>query len=508
MTPPNHPPVNPNDSETKIRLRVGLFTLLGLGLVGLATVLVNDRPFWWRPCQLVKISVEDATGLKSKSAVRSLGLEIGYLRSVALAETHVELGICITENVEVLPLTKAYLRSEGFLGDKFVELKPVRYLGGVPIGTPPGGGSVPATPNSPTPENPARADTVLQVIEAFANFVMPSAFAEEAPAVPPASEKGKKKPAEQRQIPVGDRGEDVQAMMKRVDALVNEMTTLTGNLKEAIDPQDLRSTMRQLNRTLENASRTLGPQGNLNQTAQRTLAKLEDAIEQMRDMMTRVNQGEGSVGRLLNDETYADEIRDLIRNTNKLVSKVNGMRFVVDIGGEKINGYANQGRGSFKLAVWPTRDRYYLLGVAFDPRGARTETTTETCPTGSTSCASVTVSQVEPTGPLFTAMLGKVFLRRLDLSVGALYGDGTVSANLLLGPRDNVEMFQLRGDVYARGGAGSVDGRINATAKVFMGAYVRAGLESMRKVNGLTAFSFGAGVSFDDEDIKILFALR
>src|SRR3954467_13556721 len=121
--------MNTNQASNSTRFRVGIFTLLGLLLIGGATVFVNDQPYWWRPCQLVHISVEDATGLKSKSPVRSLGLEIGYLRSVELADSRVDLGICITAPVEVLPTTKAYIRGEGFLGDKFVELKPVRYLG-------------------------------------------------------------------------------------------------------------------------------------------------------------------------------------------------------------------------------------------------------------------------------------------------------------------------------------------------------------------------------------------
>src|SRR3954463_12756349 len=110
------------------------------------------------------------------------------------------------------------------------------------------------------------------------------------------------------------------------------MTNLTDNLKDAINPEDLRKTMRQLNVTLENASKTLAPEGGLNQTAQRTLAKLEDAIEQLRDQMARVNRGEGSVGMLLNDPSYAEEIRQAIRNVNLLLSKVGGIRFQVDVG--------------------------------------------------------------------------------------------------------------------------------------------------------------------------------
>src|SRR5947209_2353242 len=112
--------MNTTQATLATRIKVGLFSLVGLLAVGGITVYVNHRPFWWRPCQLVQISVEDASGLKMKSPIKSLGIEIGYLHSVELAETHVLLGICITAPVEVLPTTKAYLRSDGFLGDKYV----------------------------------------------------------------------------------------------------------------------------------------------------------------------------------------------------------------------------------------------------------------------------------------------------------------------------------------------------------------------------------------------------
>src|SRR5271156_534441 len=121
--------MNSTQSTLNTRLKVGIFSLVGFALIAVITVWVNDKPFWYRPCQLVHINVEDATGLKTKSPIRSLGLEIGYLRDVDLSETHVSLGICITAPVEVLPSTRAYIRGEGFLGDKFVELKPVRYVG-------------------------------------------------------------------------------------------------------------------------------------------------------------------------------------------------------------------------------------------------------------------------------------------------------------------------------------------------------------------------------------------
>lgn len=514
------------------RFKVGLFTLLGLFLIGALTVFVNHKPQWWRPCQLVHISVDDGTGLKSKSPIRSLGIEIGYLKSIDLKETYVDLGICITAQVEVLPATRAYLRGEGFLGDKFVELKPVKYVG-------PGAENIPdGAAGSPTPNPSGASPNALSagmskrrvaalvapalkglvglldatVMNAHAAPANPDVNPTEGPRPAPSPVRARRNPKDGREIPVGEQGQDIQHLVTRVDDLVGEMTNLTNNLKTAINPDELRSTMRQLNKTLENASRTLSPEGGLNQTAQRTLGKLEDSIEQLRDLMTRVNKGEGSVGMLLNDPSYADEIRQVIRNVNKLLGNVSRIRFVVEIGGEQINAY-NGGRGYFRMQIYPRPDYYYLLGISIDPRGKITRIDTET--TIGTRSTKISSRQIEPTGLQVTAMIGKILWRRLDLGIGALHGDGVISTSLLLGPSNRESLFRLRADVYTRVGGSGFDYRLSSVLKPWEGSfnpwsaiYVTGGVEGFSTINtgGVMPTFFGAGVSFDDEDIKLLFA--
>jgi phospholipid/cholesterol/gamma-HCH transport system substrate-binding protein len=338
------------------------------------------------------------------------------------------------------------------------------------------------------------------------DLVLNSAWAEDS-ARSPNEEKPNHNNSRGRQIPVGESSQDVQALVNRVDSLVNEMTGLTNNLKQALNPDELRSTMKQLNKTLENASATLSPQSGLNQTAQRTLAKLEDAIEQLRDQMTRVNQGKGSVGMLLNDPSYATELREAIRNVNKLLSKVGGVRFFVDIGGEEVRGY-DGGRGWFRLQIFPKPDRYYLLGISLDPRGRRTQLSTDTTTNGVPTVHTSTV-QVEQTGILLTGMLGKIFFdNRLDLAIGALNGDGAVSVTGNLGPLGREEILKLETDFYTRGSGTGADARINLIARVFQGVYIKGGIESFKLVNDKIPWSYGAGITFEDEDIKLLFALR
>lgn len=527
--------MNTTDIPKSVLMRVGIFTIMGLGLIGALTVFVNDKPFWWRKCQLVYIYIDDASGLKKKSPIRSLGLQIGYLRSVELSETKVKLGICITAPVEVLDDTHAYVKGEGILGDKFIELRPVRYVGDVrtaskkaieapainatqPKDDKPtekssdnikSGSSapvreqvIPVAPMEIEPD-PATLEEQLNIEMkeySFLDFLIPSAAA--------AADDEEKNAKE---VPVGQRAGDMDKLMENSDKLVKELTDLTKNLKEGLNPQELRTTIQSLNKTLENASKALAPEGNLNSTARKALQKLESAFDQLNQQMTRINKGEGSLGRIINDPVYADELLKAIKNVNKILNKASDISFIVNLGVEQVPVYEG-GRGFFQLGIWPTKKRYYLVGITVDPRGRLTITDTTTT-SGGTNTA-VRTQQVEQGGILLTGMLGVVFLNRIDLAAGVLHGDGTASVQLKLGPSGREHLFALRADTYTRGQGFSVNQRYTAILhplamiKGFETVYIKGGLDSFRKVNNKTPYLFGAGVTFDDEDIKLLFAFK
>ncbi len=474
------------ESIWSIRFKVGIFTILGLFLVGAMSVFVNDRPFWWRPCQLIHINVPDATGLKTKSPVRSLGLQIGFLKSVQLYEDRVKLAICITAPVKVLPKTKASIRGEGFLGDKFVELKPVKYIGDRHEG-----GIIEKKHEDWMPKSSLRFFLPPQF---FALFLIQDAFAQE----------------ESREVPVEGSDQGMQELVDEVDDLVDEIKDITKTLNYAIKPEELKDTLKKLNMTLDHAQKAFAPEGGMTTTAQRTLEKLEDAIEQFRDQMTKINQGKGSLGMLLNDPTYAEEIKKAIQNVNVVLGKVSALRINVNMGAEYISAYRS-GRGGVMIGVWPQSDRYYLFGVAVDPRGRVTNKTISV--TSSSTTTSTRVTETETGAILFTGMLGKVLWRRLDLSAGFLYGDGAVAMGLNFGAYGFEDRFVLITHIYAgtRNSSTKIDARLAlkwfpSYSPYLRNIYVTAGLDAFRQINSRFAYSFGVGLSFDDRDIKMLFS--
>jgi phospholipid/cholesterol/gamma-HCH transport system substrate-binding protein len=469
---------NANEASKSTKLKIGIFTMVGLGFLGSLTVYINNRPYWWRTCEPIQVTVEDATGLKVKSPVKSLGLEIGYISAFGLVSSGVTLNLCITAPVEIQPDTRAYVRSEGFLGDRFLELKPVKYVGEKSL--------EPA--KTPEVKDGKQSSRFMRgVVE----FLFPAAEAAEAQAA-------EGNPA--KSVPVGEKSTDMEALM-------SEMKSLTRSLKESINPEEIRGTIRQLNKTLEEASRTFSPQGGLTQTAQRSLMKLEDAIEQMRDQMTRINQGQGSVGMVLNDPVYAEELKKAMQSLNKLLGRASEMKLEVNLGIHQMPAY-NAGRASVMVAIYPKANRYYLLGVDMDPRGYFTQSTTTTEVSGVTNVVRTTVQNQG--GFNFSFMLGKIFRDRFDVAVGLLRGDGATRVAVGLGPSDNPQQIQLLADLYFRAKtlngiwSAEPDGRIYGIYQPFSIFYVTGGVEGFRKANNHFSAFFGGGMRFEDEDIKLL----
>jgi phospholipid/cholesterol/gamma-HCH transport system substrate-binding protein len=502
---------NTNEANIKTKIRVGLFTLGGLVLMGILTIYVNNRPFWWRPCNLQQVTVEDATGLKPKSPVKSLGLDIGYIYDIGLVESGVKIKLCITAPVEVQTDTKAYVRGEGFLGDRFLELKPVKYIGSHNMEDKAPGSSlrmvIPATAvaalNWAMQVSPAQAQESAEAQE-----MTPTASPADMPEVTNKTTRGRNG-GNKNDIPVAGGSTDMQQVMSQLNGLMTEVKGVTTSLKESINPEEIRNTVKQLNKTLETASKVLSPEGGLTVTAQRSLIKLEDAIEQLRDQMTRINQGEGSVGKILNDPIYAEELKKALINMNHLLNRAGELKLTVTLGLQELSAYSGS-RSFVEVQIIPKPDRYYLIGVSTDVRGAITQEI-DTTQAGN-SVNSQTTTRINKGGFNFTAMIGKIFNKRFDLSLGLHYGDGAGMVGFNLGPIENVEMIQAKAELYFRSSNDNgnftalPDGRIYLNYQPFSVIYLSGGVEGLRQVQNKASLFYGGGIRFEDEDIKLLFS--
>jgi hypothetical protein len=143
------------------------------------------------------------------------------------------------------------------------------------------------------------------------------------------------------------------------------------------------------------------------------------------------------------------------------------------------------------------------LGITADPRGKDTRTTTTTIVNnGAPSVEEKNVNQ--ETGLRITAMLGKYF-GPLDLRVGFLEDGGALGIGFAF---DKERRYQLQGEVFKASKRDAIAGRLYAKAHVYSGLYITGGVDHNRKFNNKLPYFVGAGLFFDDDDLKYLLAFK
>lgn len=495
-------------------LRIGIFTAIGVGLIIWFSVYVNDHPYWYRPCNEVKIHVDDATGLRRKSPVRTLGLEIGYINDVTLDGDRVLITVCVTGPVKLIPDTRAYIRSSGFLGDKFLELKPVDMVNGqassgLPSDTQEGTAQMKETDDvNNSSAAPIRAieesDDQTQVEQPeisrewklesvlrskffrfLFSFLLPmQARAEEQPTLS------------------ASREAELQDTIKKVGKLIDQLTLMVGDLREVTQQKDFKEMIVNLNSAMKHLESLLRPTGKTMKNVDAALESLKNSMANFEEVMRKVNQGEGTIGKFVNDPAIFDELRAAIKSINLLLGKAGTLKTFVDLGAWSVPAYDGS-KARFSVMIAPNPGRYYLLGISTDPRGREKKTTTTTVVNGGNpSVEEKTVN--EEKGLRITALFGKYF-GRLDLKAGIIEDSGAVGIGWWF---DEERKNGILAEVLSAGKGEPLTVRAYAKVHLYSALYVTGGMDSFREYRGKAPYFVGAGLFFDDDDLKYLLAFR
>lgn len=273
------------------------------------------------------------SNLKVGQQVRLAGVQVGYVDDVKLNEAgYLDVTLAIDRKWKIPEGTRAVVQNEGFFGDKLIALYPCRMpaeVVGREIGV--GQSGPPAGPVGKEPPPVCR----------------PGAF------LPPGDT-----------VPAGPPSPSVDQILTRVDsmsgALADVVHTVRIQLVEQGGLEDLHRTIistnnlvRELNRvaaeqsralslTLASLRRTAGALDsaaldstvrNMRATTAHLVAltqSLETATGRLDRVMAKVERGDGTVGRLLNDPGAYEELRQSLAQLDSLLAdiKANPKRYI------------------------------------------------------------------------------------------------------------------------------------------------------------------------------------
>jgi phospholipid/cholesterol/gamma-HCH transport system substrate-binding protein len=459
---------------------------------------------------------DSVAGLDAKSAVRVAGVRVGKVEKIKLRDDgRAEVTLEIDGDVQLHKNATASVANLGLLGEKYIELNP-------------------GSPNLPqlVGENvtlqgsqPATIDEITTQVADIATDV--KAITESLRAVVGGPQ------GQQRLNEIVDNVNNITAQMRLLvaanrgndDATMSNMAAITADLRREI-PKLAAS----LDRVASQIGGTVGENRDDVRVVVENLRGLSSDLRTTADNLNsitgQVKSGEGSVGKLLySDEAHnrltsalssvesgVTELKNTLGRANRITMDV-GIRSDVYAGLSSTNedGVENAGGNSrsalsLRLVPNPENNRFYNVELSDDPRGSRRDKTiVETVKNPETGEEITTVTETKKYERKFliSAQAGWQ-LDQLGVRVGLFDSTGGVGADYALNDR-----IKVTGEAFDFGkkrddnphlrvfGEYTVRKEKPNTPRLF----VTGGVDNMMND---TAFTFGGGIRWRDDDLKYL----
>lgn len=480
--------------------KVGVFMVAALAMLAYMTITLGEFTVGREAGYEVRAEFADVTGLKEGAPVEVAGIQIGKVGSIKLAEGKALVTLLIRPEVK-LPLdSRLTVRTKGMLGDKFIQVEPGPDRG-------------PYLSDGATARNvgpPAGLDEVIARL---------GPIAEDVKAITGALKSSLASQASQQNISeILANLKDVTAALKDVAAsqanrdnfekTLGNARELSESLKQIVADNrrglerivaNLDKSTQALNMVIAKINKGEGTLGAL-VNERETVDALNQTLSSLREVSYKIKSGEGTVGRLVTDSSTADKLDQALDGVNSLLTKADSLHMFVDWRGEYFSN-ENSWRSELNLRIQPKADKFYLLGVIYEPLGRRTRTVTETTYTlgGSTWTLTEDETRFGRTEVTFNAQIGKRF-RDLALRGGLLSSTGGFGVDYYLYDdrlKLTGEMFDFREEERPRL-------RFAADYSFFKNFFITAGVDNVLSEYDETNFFLGAGMSFQDDDLKLL----
>jgi phospholipid/cholesterol/gamma-HCH transport system substrate-binding protein len=266
-------------TETK----VGIFVTLGFIVLAVMTVTVGKFHLGKEAGYRVYVLFESAAGVVQNSPVRIAGVHVGKVERISLERGQAKVALRIPPDVQIYEDAKAYLRSEGLLGERYVEIFPgseekpkLREEGFIQQGAP-----------------PASIELVLSRLSGIGEDF-----------------KGVLKPLGQLL-----KGIDPE----KVGQLVSNFETFSRDLPHlAADARETLGNFRDISAKVQRGEGTLGKLINDDEAYQ----DVRKTLVALRDVAEKVQRGEGTLGKLINDDEAYQDARATLANLRHLSEKL------------------------------------------------------------------------------------------------------------------------------------------------------------------------------------------
>jgi phospholipid/cholesterol/gamma-HCH transport system substrate-binding protein len=475
----------------KLETKVGIFFLAAIAILGLLIIRTEKLVvFGKKNTNRYVMDFQQVAGLSVQSQVRVAGVKVGTVDEIRLEGGKARVIIGLPLDVPVYADASVQLSSLGILGEKYVDLNQGHDVAG----------PMAANGMIPSSQGPSM-DDLMETLASIGKDV-----------------KGITSALNQS---IG--GEEGQ---QKLDEIVDNIRVLTAEFRgmaqenhgainatlanaQAIT-SDLRDRLPRLAQQFENLGRNLNemvadgkPEMKGMMTDVRKLAQnFQSTSENLRLITDKINRGEGTIGKLLNDEATVKKINQAVDNVNEMMGGLKTMELRLDMNTAR---WSKRGDGQSGLAIElaPRKDYWYALGVNATPDGKIKETTTTT---NATPGSAVTTKKIEvdksfTVSAQFAKRLGDHFV----VTGGIVESKGGAGAEYRA-LDDRLRIGALAYDFSKRDGKPNPRYRVTTSYEIWKGMYAQAGVQDIANPD-LRTFFAGAGIRWKDDEMKKLLGL-
>lgn len=494
-------------SQVTTEAKVGIFVVIGVAILTYMTLTIGQYRFGKENGYTVKVRFKSMAGVDLKSPVKIAGVDVGKVEEIKLENQMAELTLRIADGVTIPEDSEALVRGTGLMGEKHIEIVP-----GSPEGKKLNPGDVIARTKAPTDMDQLFSQlsdviTDIKGVTSSLNKVLGGEEGRESlrsiiDNIRGISENLNRAFADNHLGRTIENFEAFSKDMKEISSQNREALNQTiANLEEF--SKVLKDRTPEISESLKIAADNLSEilrenRGNLKDTVDNikiASAKLQDTLDSITNVSKKIEKGEGTIGRLINEDTTYDKLNSTLTGLDNYFSKVQSFKFFIDYRGEYITE-SHDTKSYLNLKIMPKPDKYYLLGLVDDPAGYRSTTDTVTTTNSGTP---VTTHEVQTTDRLkFNAQIAK---RYYDLTVrgGLIESTGGVGADY--------HLFRDRGTVsfdawdFNRDPTAHI--KVSASYDLFKHIFLTGGGDDLANADRRSLF-IGGGIKFVDDDLKYI----
>ncbi len=459
----------------KFEIIVGLFVLLVIIVLGWLTTQMGTFNLKSKGVYTIYAPFNDVAGLDINTKVKVAGVDIGVVRNIGLKGSKAVVNLAIYKKYRIPKDSTAAIKSKSLLGEKFLEIKfghskeflkqgdyILRTESATDVGT--------LVNNINKVFNQQNRENLSKAIKRINSL------------------------GQHFDDAIQENREELKAAIQQANAAMDLLQKMLAQNRSDVRLAiiNARASMEKLNKTLNNlyfmtdkvkqGNGTLGKLVNNDELYDR----LNDASGSIKNISGKIDNGKGTLGKLVNNDSVYNNLDETLKYIKRYLSRTN--RIMVDVSANSEYQFRKQdSKGYISANIYTMPDKFYRIGVVSEKNYKDSENP----------------SRNNDTKMRFIAQIGKKYYN-LALRGGIMESTFGVGADYYMlndKLKFSVDAFDFNHDNDIRDNNAQLKAQLSYT--ILRHFNIFGGVNEILNSKSRSGF-IGAGMEFSDDDLKYL----